>query len=48
MFRWHGGTAHFDDLGVWPLREGLCDYARAALEQAKATGGDDAAGGAGG
>jgi hypothetical protein len=32
MFRWHAGTAWFDDLSVNTLKEGLCDYTQLTLE----------------
>jgi len=32
MFRWHSGTAWFDDLAISHLSEGLCDYTYLTLE----------------
>ncbi|CAL6292780.1 unnamed protein product [Bathycoccus prasinos] len=32
MFRWHAGTAWFDDVTVSSLKEGLCDYTKLTLE----------------
>jgi len=33
MFRWHTGTAWFDDLSVTQLKEGLCEYSQVALAE---------------